>query len=416
MKSQYQLILIACCAVLIGTSGCGKKKVEAKVELPTVEVVQPVRQDLDSLYQATGALEALQTVELSSEVTGKIKKLYVDEGSRVHKGMVVAEIDDSVQKTQLAQAEANLMKAKAEWEKTKIGARPQELSTAEQTLFEAQSNYDLAQLDYTRVKNMFTQGVASRQELDSSETSLKVKKAALERAQQNMSLVKEGARKEDRASVQAAYEEMKAVVDYYRVQLSKCRIVSPIDGVVTARYKQAGNMVSGQQIAPIIKIENINPIKSVVKVPQEDQFKFKKGMKVSMVLDNGAKVDGTISLISPAVDESSRAVKIEAMVANKDSVLRPGLFVESNILLETRKNTLTIPQDAVLRQSGDSTQHIFVVSNGVAKKVPVTLGVLNAHTVEVLNGVNDGDSVVISGIEKISDGDKVQISQRKETK
>jgi membrane fusion protein (multidrug efflux system) len=186
--------------------------------------------------------------------------------------------------------------------------------------------------------------------------------------------------------------------------------------VVTARYKQAGNMVSGQQIAPIIKIENINPIKSVVKVPQEDQFKFKKGMKVSMVLDNGAKVDGTISLISPAVDESSRAVKIEAMVANKDSVLRPGLFVESNILLETRKNTLTIPQDAVLRQSGDSTQHIFVVSNGVAKKVPVTLGVLNAHTVEVLNGVNDGDSVVISGIEKISDGDKVQISQRKETK
>jgi multidrug efflux pump subunit AcrA (membrane-fusion protein) len=416
MKSQYQLILIACCAVLLVTSGCGKKQVETKIELPTVEVVQPVRQDLDSLYQATGDLEALQTVELSSEVTGKIKKLYVDEGSRVHKGMVVAEIDDSVQKTQLAQAEANLMKAKAEWEKTKIGARPQELSTAEQTLFEAQSNYDLAQLDYTRVKNMFTQGVASRQELDSSETSLKVKKAALERAQQNLSLVKEGARKEDRASVQAAYEEMKAVVDYYRVQLSKCRIVSPIDGVVTARYKQAGNMVSGQQIAPIIKIENINPIKAVLKIPQEDQFRIKKGMKISMTLDNGTKVDGTVSLVSPAVDESSRAVKIEAMIANKDSVLRPGLFVESNILLETRKNTLTIPQDAVLRQSGDSTQHVFVVSNGVAKKVPVTLGVVNSHTVEVLNGVKDGDFVVISGIEKISDGDKVQISQGKGTK
>ncbi len=156
MKLQNKLILIICCVALAGTLGCGKKKVEEKkAELPVVETVQPVRKDLDSLYQATGSLEALQSVELSSEVTGKIKKLYVDEGSKVHKGMVVAEIDDSVQKTQLAQAEANLMKAKAEWEKTKMGARPQELSTAEQSLFEAQSNYELAQLDYSRVKNMF---------------------------------------------------------------------------------------------------------------------------------------------------------------------------------------------------------------------------------------------------------------------
>ncbi len=417
MKLQNKLILIICCVALAGTLGCGKKKVEEKkAELPVVETVQPVRKDLDSLYQATGSLEALQSVELSSEVTGKIKKLYVDEGSKVHKGMVVAEIDDSVQKTQLAQAEANLMKAKAEWEKTKMGARPQELSTAEQSLFEAQSNYELAQLDYSRVKNMFEQGVASRQELDSSETSLKVKRAAHERAQQNLSLVKEGARKEDRASVQAAYEEMKAVVDYYRVQLSKCRIVSPIDGVVTARYKQAGNMVSGQQIAPIFKIENINPIKSVLKIPQEDQFKMKKGLKVSLVLGNGSQMSGNISLVSPAVDEVSRAVKVEALIPNKDSILRPGLFVEGNILLETRKNALTIPQSALLRQSGDSTQSVFVVNKGTIKKVPVTLGVLNSHIVEILGGLADNDSIVVSGFEKISDGDKVQVGQAKELK
>ena len=412
MKNKLFITGILIASLLIG--GCGKKK-EAKTEIATPEVVavKPVRQSIQDLYSATGSLESMQVIELASEVTGKIKKLYADEGQRVSKGMLIVDIDDSQQRAQLAQTEANLAQAKAALDKIKTGARPQELSQSEQSVFEAKSNHDLAQTNYKRVKNMYDQGVASKQELDSSENTLKITKSALSQAEQALSLTREGARKEDRVAAEATVDQMKALVDYNRVLLSKTKIVSPVDGVVTARYKQVGNMVTSGQITPILRIEQVNPIKAVLKVPQEDQFKIKMGQNVFLKLEDGSSYEGAVSLVSPAVDQANRSVKVEAKLQNTKGIFKPGLFVEGKILLQTKQSVLTVPKEAVIRQSSDNTYRVFAIRDGIAKKVPVTVGITEDGHIEIVTGITDQDQVITIGFEKFSDGDKVKVAATK---
>jgi multidrug efflux pump subunit AcrA (membrane-fusion protein) len=407
--SKKMIVIALCITAFIVTAGCAKKKeVVKELPVPEVQLVQPKREQIQDMYQASGSMEAMQTVELASEISGKIRKLYADEGQRVSLGMLVVDIEDGVQKSQLAQAQANLMKAKAEWEKVKVGARPQELASSEQAVFEAKSNFELAQLDYQRVKNMFEKGVASRQELDSAENNLKIRKAALGRADESLSMTKEGARKEDRTSVEAAYNEMLAMVDYYKVQLSKTKLYSPTEGVITARYKQVGNMVTSGQITPIMKIEKINPIKAVLKIPQEDQFKVKTGQAVYLKMDDGSQYIGKVSMVSPAVDLQNRTVKIEALLPNDKGILKPGLFVEGKILLQTKPDVITVPSQAVIRKAAENTFHVFVMRDGIAKSVTVTPGIIQGAVTEILAGLTSEDQVITTGFEKFSDGDKVK--------
>ena len=164
---QYAKGFILTLVILVISVGCSRqnKNTDTEVIVPSVQVVSPVRADVENYYVATGELEALKSVEVSSEITGRIAKLNTDEGKRVTQGMVVAEMDDSTQKAEYAQALASLERMKAEWTKIQTGARPQELATAEQALLEAQSNYSLVSTDYIRIKNLYEQGVSSRQEL-----------------------------------------------------------------------------------------------------------------------------------------------------------------------------------------------------------------------------------------------------------
>jgi len=408
MSYTRKMMALVLCASLLIISGCGKKKKEeAKVETPVVTVSNPVSMDLEDYYQATGELQAQHSVDVVSEVSGKILELKADEGTVVRKGQVVAVIDPSVIKTQLAQSEANMLQAKAAWDKTKTGSRPQELAKAEQEVYEAKSNYDLAKADYQRTLNMFNQGVASKQEKEYYENQMKVKEAVLARNEQALSMVKEGERAEDREAVKAVYEQAKANVDYQRLQLSKTRIVSPIDGVVTLRYQQAGNMVVGGAGSPIVRIEKINPIKAVLKAPQEDQAKFQIGMPVKLKMDSGNTFTGKVSLVAPAIEADSRAVKIEAILPNAKNALRPGSFVEGNILLQVKKNAMTLKRDWLQKSGATNTYSVFVFENGKAVKKEVKTGILSNGDVEILGGISPESQVIISGFERFADGDTV---------
>ena len=237
-----------------------------------------------------------------------------------------------------------------------------------------QSSVQLANLqaDYDRMKNVYDAGGVSKQQIDQLETQLNVLR------QQNSNL--------------HANTELR----------------SPIDGVVTARNYDPGDMFAG---LPVLQVMQISTLKVALSLSEQYFHMVKLGMPVEITVDAipGNKFEGKISLINPAVDLASRTLGIEVAVSNKDNLLRPGMFSRSNIIFGTQPGIM-VEDVAIQRQLGSNDNFLFVAKDGVAERRVVTTGIQVGNMVNVTSGVQPGDEVIVAGISKLINGAEIEIT------
>lgn len=216
------------------------------------------------------------------------------------------------------------------------------------------------------------------------------------------------------AGTQSAVDQLKAQLDAQKAQyentLSNTQLISPISGIVTARNYDPGDM-SGQ--LPILVVGQTSPyVKVMINVNESDVAVVKKGMPVDIRFDSYPDeiFNGKISRIAPAVDVTSRTFPAEVLVANPDGKILPGMFARVEIKLGTRDNVV-LPDRAVVKQSGSAKKFVYTYSNGKVSFVPVELGQRIGDSYELLSGVNNGDTVVISGQVRLADGVEAQLKQ-----
>lgn len=216
------------------------------------------------------------------------------------------------------------------------------------------------------------------------------------------------------AGTQSSVDQLKAQLDAQRSQyqntLTNTVLVSPINGIVTARNYDPGDM-SGQH--PILVVGQTSPyVKVIINVNEADVAVVKKGMDVEIGFDSypNETFHGKISRISPAVDTNSRTFPVEVLVQNTDGRILPGMFARVNIKLGTRDNVV-LPDRAVVKQNGSAKKFVYTYSNGRVNYVPVELGQRINDSYELLSGINNGDTVVISGQVRLADGVEAQIKK-----
>lgn len=216
------------------------------------------------------------------------------------------------------------------------------------------------------------------------------------------------------AGTQSAVDQLKAQLDAQRAQyentMTNTVLVSPISGVVTARNYDPGDM-SGQM--PILVVGQTTPnVKVMINVNEADVAVVRRGMGVDINFDSypDETFHGTISRVSPAVDTSSRTFPVEVLVANPDGRILPGMFARVNIKLGTRENVV-LPDRAVVKQSGSAKKFVYTYSDGKVSYVPVELGERFDDAYELLSGVENGDTVVITGQVRLADGVEVRVKQ-----
>lgn len=216
------------------------------------------------------------------------------------------------------------------------------------------------------------------------------------------------------AGTQNAVDQIKAQLDAQKTQyqntMTNTVLVSPINGVVTSRNYDPGDM-SGQ--LPILVVGQTTPnVKVVINVNESDVSVIKKGMDVEIGFDSypGEVFHGKINRVSPAVDVNSRTFPVEVLVSNSDGKILPGMFARVDIKLGTREN-IVLPDRAVVKQSGSAKKFVYTYNNGKVKYVPVELGQRIEDAYELLSGVENGDSVVISGQVRLADGVEVQLKK-----
>ncbi|MDO5665675.1 MAG: efflux RND transporter periplasmic adaptor subunit [Bacteroidia bacterium] len=208
-------------------------------------------------------------------------------------------------------------------------------------------------------------------------------------------------------------DQVKAQLDVAQTALNNLgentRLTSPINGIVTARNFDPGDMAAG---LPILTIENINPVKVVINVSESFYSQVVKGMSANVQVDALANeiFEGKVSLIHPTLNRVSHTFPVEIEVNNSDQRLRPGMF--SRVTMSFGINDRPLVSDmAVLKQSGSNDRYVFVEKDGKALYTIVQLGARVESKYEIVSGLSVGDRVIVQGNVGLIDGSEVQVVQ-----
>ncbi len=183
-------------------------------------------------------------------------------------------------------------------------------------------------------------------------------------------------------------------------------LISPINGIVTARNYDNGDMFNGQ--LPILTIMQINPVKLKINVSEMFFSKVKKGMPVSILLDvyENESFSGRVSLIYPTIDERTRTFPVEISLSNPGNKVRPGMFARVKINFGVI-NRVVVPDQAIVKQSGSAARFVYVYDSGKVAFSPVELGRRMGAEYELVSGVVNGAWVVVNGQSRLTDGTDV---------
>jgi RND family efflux transporter MFP subunit len=228
-------------------------------------------------------------------------------------------------------------------------------------------------VDFARIKELYAVGAVSKAEFDNMKMSLEV------------------------AETQ------------YKNIMENTQLLSPIDGIVTARNYDNGDLYAG---AAILTVEQIRPVKLMVNVSENYYSKVEKGDKAAITLDAlpGETFTATVSLKYPTINASTHTFPVELTLTNKDEKVRPGMFARAQINFGTEDHVV-VPDVAVVKQPGSGERFVYLYNNGKVSYVKVELGQRLNDAYELLGGVADGATVVIAGQGRLTDGMEVRVEK-----
>ena len=208
-------------------------------------------------------------------------------------------------------------------------------------------------------------------------------------------------------SVDQLKTELDAARRQYDNMVENTILVSPINGVVTARNYDAGDMTSTN---PILTIEQIVPVKVLVNVSESEFTKVRKGMKIPVYLDvyGDEEFTGTVELIHPRIDPASRTFTVEIDIPNRNERIRPGMFARVVINYGTEERVV-VPDRAIVKQTGSGEKFAYVYKDGHVSYNKVEIGQRLGDSYELISGVDNGADVVISGQTRLNNGMKVNV-------
>jgi membrane fusion protein (multidrug efflux system) len=378
----------------------------ARMEVP-VQVTPVVSKSLTYSIKVTGDILPLMQVDLFPKVSGYLERIDVHIGDVVKQGQVIAQIDQTDFLQKVKEIEAKVAQAKAQFAEIETGTRAEELRQAEETVRQAQSRFENAKLQHERIEALYKREVISKKERDVSDMDYVVAEAQLASSQQQLKLLREGARQEVKDASQAKLKEMEAILEQERTRLQNAKIVAPFRGGISRKYVDAGALVSPS--TPLVSLVHTETLRIVANVPEKDIPLLKVGMKAKIRTDSYPEkvFEGRVEKVNSALDLPTRTLQTEIYIPNPDRFLKPGMFSNVEVVLLEKPQTLAVPREAILETGNEVS--VFVVEGNKAFRRPITIGYEQERMVEVLEGLNEGDPVVIKGQQLIREGSTVRV-------
>ena len=381
--SPRSIRVVALTALLAMVSACSKSDAPKSVATPnkarTVRVALAESRPMERVVTVTGVLLADEAATLSVKIGGRLKTLSVDIGSLVKRGDVIAQVEPRDYELRLQQASAALSQARATvglpLEGTDDQFDPQKTSAvkeAKAVLNEAARNRD-------RVLKLSEQGVLSSSELDTVEAAHTV---ALNRYE---------AAGEEARTRQAVLAQRRAEFDLAKQQLTDTSLRSPFDGAIQSRLANVGEFLPAG--SPVVKLVKTDPLRLRLEVSERDAASVQLNQRVRLTAEGNTNIyTGTLTRVSPAIDEQTRMLLVEADVRN-DGSLRPGLFSRAKIVTHDNEEGIAVPEQTLIVFAG--IEKVVVVQEGKALEKIVSTGRRGPGWIEIVTGLKASELVVI---------------------
>jgi RND family efflux transporter MFP subunit len=376
------------------SAGCSKpanRGVEAATttaEPLPVRTSQVVEQKVERYLEVVGTLKADQEVVVSSEVKGTIQELPVDLGSVVRQGQMLARLSPREFQLRVDQAEAAWQQARA---RVGLHGDTRQLSLEQNSeVRQAKAALDEARLRFERAGVLIKNGDISQERYDEAEIGYRSAEARYQAAQDSFH------------NQTAVVEQRQAELELARKQLNDLIIRAPLAGMVSQRHVSRGEYIRAE--TPIVTIVKSNPLRLHAVIPEVAVSSMRLHIPVTLTVDAypGESFKGTISRISPSLDEKARTLTVEANVENPDGRLRPGLFARAQVLVNQQSPAVMAPTEALLTFAG--LTKLFVVENNRVVERVVKTGIRNGNYIEILEGVAVGDRVAVENLGKLTNG------------
>jgi RND family efflux transporter MFP subunit len=399
---------IACViASLILLSGCSKQAPKNQVEAAVkpeplkVRIAAAETRRVDKSISIIGSLNPDESVNVSAEVAGRISAINVDFGQNVRKGEVIAELDKQEFQIQLDRSRAALAQALA-----KLGLSPGQEDTPPSStpaMRQAQAQLDDAKFKYESAAKLVKSGDISQERFTELEKAYRAREAGFEMM------------RDDMRTILAQAESLRSDVRMAQKHLNDTTIRAPFDGAVMQKMVSPGQYM--KENTPIVMLVKTNPLRLRAELPESAAADVHIGTSLTFTTDGiaGREFHAVVRELNPSLDAKSRSLTVEARIAESDSRLRPGMFVQ--VLLVTRRNAdiVVVPKQAIYTMAGLSK--VFVIRGGRVVEVRVPPGQELSGWVEVPGDlIRAGDEIAITNLPALVNNGEVKIENENRDK
>ncbi len=388
-----------------------------------VTVVQATRLDPGAptpILTAGGYVVPHRKIELSPKITGRIEWIGVDKGDQVRRGQVLIRLDQRELKAQVDQARAALEQGRHRLTELETGSRPQEIEQARAALQQAQANVLNAERILRRMSELHAEGGVSQQQVDDAHTAHEVALAQLASAREGFDLARVGPRQEQIDQARAALRQAEANLALAVANLANTEIRAPEDGTILERLAELGETVTTGVTATrgaksaIVSMANLNDLRAELDINQNDLRRLSLGMPAQVVLDAypDRPYRGTLVEMAPEANRQKATLQVKVKVHAPDGLVRPEMNARVTFEEPPRGGgppRVFVPKESVVE--GAESPAVFLVREGKAVRRRVTLGAESGTNVEVLEGLQGGESVVIRGMAGLADGAPVRVKK-----
>lgn len=393
--------------------------------VPEVEVARASAESADLpgiILSATGYIVAHHKIDVNSKVTGRVSWIGVEKGDKVGQGQVLVRLEDDEFRAQVEQARGAVESTAARLHELEAGSRPEEILQARHNLDEARATLVNDKINLDRTRDLFSQGVVSKQALDDATAKFEASQERANSLEQSFQLAKIGPRKEEIERARGDLREAEGRLSFAQSQLDATVIRAPVSGTILERTAEKGELITAQFASAaeggprgsVVSLADLNDLQVELDIAQDDFAKLNSKQTGIVTTDAfpDRKYDCVIAEISPEANRQKATVQVKVRVQNPDQYLRPEMNATVKFLSSQDKSAgkqaswAFVPKAAI--RDVDAKKIVLIAFNGkaVAREVRIAAIRSNGYLVEGLTG---GENVITVAPRGLKGGDRIKI-------
>jgi HlyD family secretion protein len=391
--------------------GCSKEPAE-KEPVVTVQVAAARRAKIQKVFTAEAVLFPFQQAALTPKISAPVREFFVQRGSRVHRGQLLAILENRDLEAAKNENQGALQQAEATYTSAISQSIPEDMQKAELEAQQAKQQLEIQQKIYTDRENLYRQGALPRKEMNQAALALTQARGQFDIASKHLGALQATGKQQQLKAAAGQLASAKGKFQGSSAALSYSEIRSPIDGVVTERPFYPGEMANAG--TALMTVMDSSRVIARAHIPEEEAALLKTGAVATLAapgIDEG--IPGNVTLVSPALDPNSTTVEVWVEASNFGSRLRPGETVKVSIVVETISDATVVPAISLLTASDGTTSVMVIGSDGRAHQKKVDVGIRQGDEMQIKQGIEPGEKVVTTGAYGLRDNARTQIEEAK---